>query len=556
VPLRADHDPTAAVCPPVCTLPATGEQAIAPPVDGPAARRHAVQAAVPSAAQAAADAVLPSQSAHGLRLGVDGLAPGAGALAAPWPGTPGSESEGVVPDPKAAAKSGTLDPRWLAQQPVKAPPGSVTQATTPPRNAKAASHTDGGAGVQPLPLHRAGGATPPHPPAKNDLAGTATTPPSDTPLRPTQGGPRPVPEAANLPAPAPSPAAPDTPAWTAAPRGRADVDKVPAPATPELSAAPDTAVAAERPTPIGSTPAGVTLAGERLAGPDGAIRSGADHALSTFQRNAAAPEEHAAGRAAPTARSGADAATASIGADTRNDTRNDTRIEARAEANNPAATATAARAALIARQAGASTLAGAVPVGGMQPTPGMAEVAAGLAATLAPAAPTAGATGAAPQVHELRLPQTPGQPGFAAAVGAQVSLMVRDGVQTARLHLNPAQLGPITVQIAVEGNSAQVHLAVEHALTRQALEQAMPTLAGSLRDSGLTLTGGGVFEQPRDAGPQDGAQAGTPGSGQREASAREGLRDAAGARPQGDADGARTTTAPLPRQRGVVDLVA
>ena len=40
-------------------------------------------------------------------------------------------------------------------------------------------------------------------------------------------------------------------------------------------------------------------------------------------------------------------------------------------------------------------------------------------------------------------------------------------------------------------------MAAENGLTRQALEQSMPLLAGSLREAGLTLSGGGVFEQPR-----------------------------------------------------------
>jgi len=36
------------------------------------------------------------------------------------------------------------------------------------------------------------------------------------------------------------------------------------------------------------------------------------------------------------------------------------------------------------------------------------------------------------------------------------SLFARDGVQTARLHLNPADMGPVAVQIAVDGVNARV----------------------------------------------------------------------------------------------------
>jgi flagellar hook-length control protein FliK len=162
---------------------------------------------------------------------------------------------------------------------------------------------------------------------------------------------------------------------------------------------------------------------------------------------------------------------------------------------------------------------------------------------------------ATPPTADLRLPVAPGQPGFAATFGQQVTLIVRDGVQTARLHLNPAELGPITVQIALEGGKAQVHLAVEHALTRQALEQAMPVLAGSLRESGLTLTGGGVFEQPQ---PGAGGLAGQAGDGaardaQARADAGRGDTRRTGERLLDDAGANRPVSM---RLRGMVDLVA
>jgi flagellar hook-length control protein FliK len=88
------------------------------------------------------------------------------------------------------------------------------------------------------------------------------------------------------------------------------------------------------------------------------------------------------------------------------------------------------------------------------------------------------------------------------------------------------------------------------ASTRQALEQAMPALAGSLREAGLTLSGGGVFEQPRQ--PQPEADAGrSDGRGGREGSPGRGETAA------GSADGGLAAAAGTPlRRRGVVDLVA
>ena len=76
----------------------------------------------------------------------------------------------------------------------------------------------------------------------------------------------------------------------------------------------------------------------------------------------------------------------------------------------------------------------------------------------------------------------------------QVSVLARDGVQEAQLHLNPAQMGPISIRIALDGNQAQVDFAVDSAATRAVLESGFPELASALREAGLTLTGGGVSE--------------------------------------------------------------
>lgn len=171
--------------------------------------------------------------------------------------------------------------------------------------------------------------------------------------------------------------------------------------------------------------------------------------------------------------------------------------------------------------------------------------ATGLALPTASAASPASATSAASaSVHEGRLAASPGSPDFAPQLGAQISLMVRDGLQHARLHLNPAEMGPLTVQIALDGSAAQVRMAAEHPLTRQALEQAMPGLAGALRDMGLTLTGGGVFDRSSDPGEQGKGQGQGPS-----ASARRGA--------QADpALGAAHSALGGERRRGVVDLVA
>jgi flagellar hook-length control protein FliK len=147
-------------------------------------------------------------------------------------------------------------------------------------------------------------------------------------------------------------------------------------------------------------------------------------------------------------------------------------------------------------------------------------------------------------VREAQVNAAVGTPEFAPGLSAEVNVMLRDGVQEARLQLSPAEMGPITVQIQIEGGTAQVHMAAEQAGTRQALEQAMPELAGAFRDNGLTLTGGGVFEQPQQ--PRDDG-----------APARGGGSPAAGSA-GGGGDSAPVAAAPARRVAapGAVDLYA
>lgn len=105
-------------------------------------------------------------------------------------------------------------------------------------------------------------------------------------------------------------------------------------------------------------------------------------------------------------------------------------------------------------------------------------------------------------------------PGFAPEMAARLTVLTGQGVQQAELHLNPADMGPVSVRIALDGQDAQVKFHAQHAHTREVLERSLPELAAALRDAGLTLSGGGVFQQPQDARPDGQAQrSNAPGPG-------------------------------------------
>lgn len=170
----------------------------------------------------------------------------------------------------------------------------------------------------------------------------------------------------------------------------------------------------------------------------------------------------------------------------------------------------------------------------------------GFAALLAQALPAVHAGAEAAPVSASGHVQAPLQSSaFAPELGARVSLLAVDGVQLAELQLNPADMGPVSVQITVDGAQAHVSFHAAEAETRQALEQSLPELAAALQGQGLTLSGGGVFQQtPRDTrgGDAEAGDAERRGAG---ASAGTGRNDAAAA-----------AVAPARRSVGLLDTFA
>ncbi len=73
------------------------------------------------------------------------------------------------------------------------------------------------------------------------------------------------------------------------------------------------------------------------------------------------------------------------------------------------------------------------------------------------------------------------------AIGERVALMASNRLQSAEIRLTPAELGPLRVQVAVDDGLANVTFHAQHAVTREAIEQALPRLRELLAENGLTL---------------------------------------------------------------------
>ena len=162
---------------------------------------------------------------------------------------------------------------------------------------------------------------------------------------------------------------------------------------------------------------------------------------------------------------------------------------------------------------------------------------------------------AAPRHESATLPTPFGHADFSQALADKVSLWVNtartDGPMTAELHLNPADMGPIQVKIALEGQSAQVDFAAAAAETRKAIEASLSALSSALSDVGLNLTGGGVTAQTAQ---QSFGQQSAPSEGARGVST--GSSAASAAEDDGDAAFMQGVSAPRAGRPGGLDLYA
>lgn len=138
-------------------------------------------------------------------------------------------------------------------------------------------------------------------------------------------------------------------------------------------------------------------------------------------------------------------------------------------------------------------LAGLAAQKDMAPPP-MAMAASTVSSTAASAAPA--------PVQTLALDVPVRQSGWDNAFAERVVWMAKQGVQEAQISLNPKNMGPIEVHISMQKEQASVAFVAHHAVTRDALEAAMPRLRDMLQDNGLNLAQSDVshqsFDQRRD----------------------------------------------------------
>lgn len=86
-------------------------------------------------------------------------------------------------------------------------------------------------------------------------------------------------------------------------------------------------------------------------------------------------------------------------------------------------------------------------------------------------------------------------PKWAEGMGERVVWMANQGVHSAELKLNPANLGPIEIRIAMNDGQASVSFSSPHQHVRDAIENALPRLRDLMQEGGLSLGDAHVSDQ-------------------------------------------------------------
>lgn len=119
--------------------------------------------------------------------------------------------------------------------------------------------------------------------------------------------------------------------------------------------------------------------------------------------------------------------------------------------------------------------------------------------------------GGQPALPTTQIPLPMQHPQWGDALSEKVMWVTNQKLQGAEIKLNPPQLGPIEVRVSLNNDSgqsqAQVHFTAQHALTRDALESAMPRLREMFNANGVDLVDVNVSDRSFAEQDRDTAQA-------------------------------------------------
>lgn len=118
---------------------------------------------------------------------------------------------------------------------------------------------------------------------------------------------------------------------------------------------------------------------------------------------------------------------------------------------------------------------------------GGAQNAGVLGATGAATGQTGATAGAASPATAFTLQAPVASAPWQQQLGQQMVGLAQRGDQHMELHLNPRELGPLSVSLKLDDQGAQAHFFSSHSTVRGAVEQAIPQLREALAEQGIAL---------------------------------------------------------------------
>ncbi len=106
---------------------------------------------------------------------------------------------------------------------------------------------------------------------------------------------------------------------------------------------------------------------------------------------------------------------------------------------------------------------------------------------------------AASPASQPRLESPVGTAGWSGEFAQKVMWIAGDRQQSAELHLNPPELGPLSIRLAIEDDQASAVFHSAHSEVREAIQAALPRLREVLAESGIALGNASVTaDSPRE----------------------------------------------------------
>ena len=100
---------------------------------------------------------------------------------------------------------------------------------------------------------------------------------------------------------------------------------------------------------------------------------------------------------------------------------------------------------------------------------------------------------------QAKIDVPPSSPKFTEQIAQRIGIMATEQLQTARIQLDPPELGSLEIKIRVQQDQVSVAFASGHQVVRDALEAQSPRLREMLEQQGVELTDVNVSDQQQQA---------------------------------------------------------